>query len=89
MQLKNNEYRVLSDLWFAINENGFYRKAGLTGYKNFAELYEKAGEVLDKIRENHWEQNRKTAKYVAEQRKYNKNFARGKGVKAVKIIVED
>lgn len=85
MQLKNSEYRILSDLWFSMNENPIYRKMGLSNYKNFEDLYKKSGEVLDEVRARHWKDNERTKKYVAEQRKINKDFARGKGIKAVKF----
>lgn len=88
MQLKCHEYRVLSDLFYAINENPFYRKMGLSSYKDFGELYKKAGEVLDEVRERHWKDNKRTADYVAKQRTVNKDFSRGKGVKAVKFTDE-
>jgi hypothetical protein len=39
--------------------------------------------ILDVCRRNK-ANNKRVAEYVAEQRKHNKDFARGKGVKAVK-----
>lgn len=40
--------------------------------------------ILLDVCKRYKKQTDKTAKYVAEQRKYNKDFARGKGIKAVK-----
>ena len=85
MYISKEEYQILSDLWFAMNESGIYRKMGLQPYKNFEELYSLAGKVLDNLQEKRKKFNEKTAKYRAEQRKINKDFCRGKGVKAVKI----
>lgn len=76
MQLKNSEYQTLSDLFFAISENPLHRKMALQGYKSFDELYQRAGEVLDAVRRRHLEQNKKTACYIANKRKANKNYAR-------------
>ena len=72
MQLKNSEYQTLSDLFFAISENPLHRKLALQGYKSFDELYQKAGEVLDLVRDRQIKQNEKTAN----KRKANKNYAR-------------
>ena len=72
MQLKNSEYQILSDLFFAINENSMHRKLALQGYKSFDELYQRAGEVLDLVRDRQKKQNKKTAN----KRKANKNYAR-------------
>ena len=85
MYISKKEYQILSDLWFAMNESGIYRKMGLQPYKNFDELYSLAGKVLDDLHEKRRKFNEKTAKYCAEQRKFNKDYGRGKGVKAVKI----
>ena len=76
MQLKVNEYEILSDLWFAMSNSPINERLGLADRKDFETLYQKAGEVLDAVRRRHWEQNKKTAHYIANKRKANKNYAR-------------
>ena len=51
MYISKKEYQILSDLWFAMNESGIYRKMGLQPYRNFDELYSLAGKVLDDLHE--------------------------------------
>lgn len=62
MQLKNSEYQILSDLFFAINEDPLHRKLVLQDYKSFDELYQMAGEVLDLVRDRQIKQNERKRK---------------------------
>lgn len=78
MQLSVEGYNILSDLHNAISADPIRRKAALSRYRDFSELYERAGVVLDCTRRRHWEQNKRTAEYIAKKRAVNKNYARGK-----------
>jgi len=79
MQLSVEGYNILSDLHHAISADPIRRKAALSRYNGgFSELYERAGIVLDWTRRRHWEQNKRTAEYIAKKRAVNKNYARKK-----------
>ena len=56
--------------------------------KTKQEVIDEAGVVLSDVWQRHLKDNKRTAEYCAKQRTVNKDFSRGKGVKAVKFTDE-
>lgn len=89
MQLKKDEYIKLSRLVWMLEvgeyaEKNILEKAGKTKKQVIAE----ASESMQTVRERWLKDNKRTADYVAKQRTVNKDFSRGKGIKAVKFTDE-
>lgn len=89
MQLKKDEYIKLSRLVWILEvgeyaEKNILEKAGKTKKQVIAE----ASESMQAVRERWLKDNKRTAEYCAKQRTVNKDFARGKGVKAIKFTDE-
>ena len=83
MNITNKEYQVLSDFfrWFTAENSdisAMHKKALSDAGKTEKQIIDDAAAVLDALHEKRRNLNAKTAAYIAEKRKFNKNYARSK-----------
>lgn len=83
MNITNKDYQVLSDFfrWFTADKNinsALIKRAMKDEGITEKQIIDDAAAVLDALFEKRQKQNAKTAAYIAEKRKFNKNYARSK-----------
>lgn len=83
MNITNKEYQVFSDFfrWFTAENNevsAINKKALSDAGITEKQIIDDAAAVLDALHEKRKKHNTKTAAYIAEKRKFNKNYARSK-----------
>ena len=72
MQLKVREYNKISDLFMITFCKGIKKISAKTDYstdESVLGLIDEVAKILDDVRARHWEQNKKTAQFIAEKRK--------------------
>lgn len=76
MNITNKDFKALTNffLWFAAEDHSYLAKTGITEKQIIAD----AAAVLDALHEKKKAINSRAAAYIAEKRKFNKNYARSK-----------
>ena len=83
MNITNKDFQVLSDFfrWFTADDNdisALHKKALSDAGITEKQIIDDAAAVLDALHEKRKKHNAITAAYIAEKRKFNKNYARSK-----------
>lgn len=83
MNITNKDYKILSDFfrWFTAENSdisAIHKKALSDAGITEKQIIDDAAAVLDALHEKRQKLNAKTAAYIAEKRKFNKNYARSK-----------